>query len=70
MKTYKIEISEDERKFLVFACGAASFRSEKSIKELSKNGRAKKGYSLALKDAKNRENMGTKLETFFIELKK
>lgn len=70
MKTYKIEISEDERKFLALVCGAASVRAEKSIKELTKNGRAKKGYSLALKDAKNRDNMGTKLEKFFIELKK
>lgn len=70
MKTYKIEISEDERKFLIFACGAASIRAEQSIKKMTKNGRAKKGYSLALKDAKNRENIGTKLETFFIELKK
>lgn len=71
MQKYKIEIDEKERSFLVHACGVMTYRTSESIeRSQNKNGRAKKGFSLALKDAKERNKIATRLEKFFIELKK
>lgn len=71
MKTYKIEISEDERKLLHYACGVLSVRTAEGIKNnTGKNGKAKKGSGKYVEGAKKRHELATKLETFFNELKK
>lgn len=70
-KIYKIEITEDERKVLHYACGILSVRTNEGIKShTGKNGKAKKGYGLYVEGAKKRHELATKLETFFNELKK
>lgn len=70
-KTYNIEITEDERKVLHYACGVLSVRTQEGIKKnIDKNGKAKKGSGSYVKGAKVRHDISTKLEKFFAELKK